>query len=307
VLSEQYKVGVTYPVYILMTGGGEVIKRWTGYSGSSSFVSKLKSSLKDLASIDQRVARFLAEPTLKDALSLAKYFADANENLKAVEYYRKAQYLAPGNAADYSFEVFANTANAAWRDRIPFDDVFPTADTVLIARAKNPGDIVRVSRIMSRLARKFERTDGLSKYLQAAIDATAGSRDAKNLESHELAKADYALHVRGDTAEAIRIKKASQPQGWENDRDKFYDFAKWCLERKINLEEAEMYARRTVDLVYPGRIRARVLNTVAEICHAAGKTEEAVEVMRMAVSQHPENEYYAEQLRRFEENLSSGQ
>ena len=302
-LSEVYKVGTTYPVFILMNSSGEIIKRWTGYSTATAFVGKLKSSLSDLASIDERLARYKASPTFKDALGLAKYFTDVGENLQAIEFYNKAKDLGKGTNVDFTYQIFMNTANASWKETLPFDDVLPTADAVLTAKRKNVSNITKVSQIMARLARKRGRTDEIAKYLQAGIDVTANSQDPKTRESHNLAQADFALHIDGDESKAVKIRKSGLGAGWDENRDKFYAFAKWCLDRKINLEEAELYARKTINMVYPGKIRAKVLNIVAEICFARGKTGEAVKVIGMAIEQEPENEFYAKQLKRFKESV----
>lgn len=301
-LSEVYKVGTTYPVFILMNSSGETIKRWTGYSTATAFVGKLKSALSDLASIDERLARFRASPTFQDAVGLAKYFTDIGENLQALEFYNKATDLGKGTNADFTYQIFMNTANASWKEMLPFEDVLPTADAVLTAKRKNATNITKVSQIMARLARKRGRTDEVAKYLQAGIDVTANSQDPKTRESHNLAQADFALHIDGDEAKAVKIRKSGLGAGWEDNRDKFYAFAKWCLDRKTNLVEAEMYARKTINMVYPGKIRAKILNTVAEICFARGKTAEAVKVIGMAIEQEPENDFYPKQLKRFRES-----
>jgi tetratricopeptide (TPR) repeat protein len=301
VLSDVYKVGTTYPVFILMNSSGEIIKRWTGYSTATAFVGKLESSLSDLASIDERLARFKALPTLQDAVGLAKYYSDIGENLQAIEFYKKASDLGESTNADFTYQIFMNTANASWSELLPFEAVLPTADAVLSADRKDMNNIVKVSQIMARLARKLGRTGEIAKYLQAGIDATANSQDPRIRESHNLAQADYALYVDGDEARAVSIRKTGLGAGWEDNRDNFYAFAKWCLDRRINLEEAELYARKTINMVYPGKIRAKVLNTAAEICNARGKTAEAIELINQAIEQEPENEFYPEQLKRFKE------
>ena len=68
----------------------------------------------------------------------------------------------------------------------------------------------------------------------------------------------------------------------------------------MNLDEAEVLGRRGVELAPPGPERAMVLDTVAEICHARGDLEEAIELIRQAVADAPEKEYYQKQLERFE-------
>lgn len=302
-LADKYKVGNTYPVFILANSDGEVITRWTGYTGgANALIRKLKSSLADVVSVDDRLGQFERAPTFADALKLAKYYADINENLKAVDFYREARRLNTSNDYDYSYEIFFNTANASWKDEIPISDVYPQADAVLNATRKNKDHIIKVAEIMTRLARKNDNFEHTDTYLQAGIDA-ASSLALKETTVQEL-RADYALHITGDTATAIQIKKAAMGPGWDQERNKFYSFSKWCLERKTNLDEAETFARKTVSLVYPGTYRGMVLNTVAEICDARGKTHDAIKIIQLAIKEDPDNDFYQEQLARFRSKLS---
>jgi tetratricopeptide (TPR) repeat protein len=157
---------------------------------------------------------------------------------------------------------------------------------------------------MSQLARKFDRFQNLRKYLEAGMAVTKGQPQEKLQQYYVLLEADYALHVEHDTEKALAIRKAGLGEGWENERDKAYTFAKWCLERKINLEEAERIARKTLNQVFPGRFKAMVLNTLAEICAAQGNYKEAFRVIALAVRESPENDYYEEQFERFRQLLN---
>lgn len=306
-LSDVYEVGYNYPVFIVMNSEGEVVKRWTGYSTPAQFESTLHNAISDLATIGDRLRRYRAKPTYEDALFLAKYYADSGADLDAIEFYRQADSINALSPIDHSYEIFSSTANAVWRDELPYDDALTAADVVLDSRIKSSVNIAKVGNLLSQLARRVGRTETLKKYLEAGIAATAGSTNSTIRAYYVLLKADYALHVNGDTAEAIRLKKESQGFGWEEDRDKSYSFARWCLQRKIDLDEAKMYARRTINLVYPGRARAMVLNTLAEICAARGEHQEALTAMEMAVRESPDNEYYQKQLETYRNEVKSGQ
>ena len=181
---------------------------------------------------------------------------------------------------------------------IESDRLFAAADRAVKSK-KDIANVVRVGLIMANIFRNKDISGDLAEYLQAGIKATSGSRDDKFREYNALLRADYALHVENDFAKAIQIKKASMGEGWENDRDKSFAFAKWCLERKINLEEAENYARRTVNQVLPGKRRAIVLNTLAEIYYYQGESDKAVKIIEMAIEEDPEKEFYKEQLEKF--------
>ena len=159
--------------------------------------------------------------------------------------------------------------------------------------------------MMARLGKKLGMSDRIGKYLQAGLNITAG--DSRYKEKHENFRADSALYIRKDTALCLEIKKASMGDNWINERDKFYMFSKWCLDREINLEEAEIHARRAIDLVYPGKYRARVYNTVAEICYARGDINEAISMIFLAAKEDPDNILYRNQAKRFREGATQSE
>ncbi len=301
-LSRQYKIGSLFPVFILANSSGDVIYRWTGYTGSDHFISSLRRGLLDLTTVDKRKARLQTNPSFSDAIFLAGYSSDTGEHLKAVEYYRQAGSLATGRSSDYSYQIFENTAKAAWKDMIAFDEVLPAADGVLNSKRGRSGNVAKMTRLMIKLARKQDKTDRIAKYIQAGVDATANDRSESGRESHMLLLADYELYVNKDMVEAVRIKKSSMGDNWLANPEKYYGYAKWCLERKIILEEAEHYAREALKRAYAGEFRAKVLNTLAEICYARGNLAEAIRMMEMAIEQDPEKNSYKENLDRFRTN-----
>lgn len=298
-LADKYNIGTSYPVFILTNSSGEIITRWTGYTGGAQgFVRTLQNALKDLRTVAERVSQFKAQPTLREAAALARFFSEIGEHLKAVEYFNKAEALRKGPGAGFSYDIFKNTSNAVWNDKAKYEIVFPVADKALTTNKSNARNVIGVARIMSRMSRKFERTDSLKKYLQAGIAAAKNSTDPKLNILHYSLSADMALQIDSDTVQAINIKKQSMGADWSSDRDKAFSFAKWCLERKINLEESESIARRTVDLVFPGKYRAKVLSTFALILDARGKTDEAIAAVLQAIEQYADDPYYSKQLKR---------
>ena len=255
--------------------------------------------MQDLSTIDERMARFEATPIYKEGLFLAGYYSKIGEYLRSVDYYRRSVALGRAGSMDYAYQIFYNMANAVWNDMISFDSLFPAADAALRTNSNELGIEFKVAQLITRVARKVSRTGEIARYLQIGIDATGkiGGEQAK--QDNALLKADYTLYIEKDLVKATQIKKASLGSGWENDRDKFYEYAKWCLEREINLEEAEMYARKAINLVYPGKYRARVLGTVADICFARGNKDEAIRVINQAIAEDPDDLLYQNQLKRF--------
>ncbi len=254
-----------------------------------------------MTTIEDRVNRFNTKPTYNDALFLAGYFSGAGENLKAVDYYRKLIVLGKETGADYSYKIFENIANAVWNDELAFDEVLPAADAILTAERKNNKNIIDVARLMTRLADKAGRTEILEKYLKAAITASSGAKDMQAQGINAELRADYAIYIEKNIDKGIAVKKAAMPQGWQDNRDQSYMFAKWCLIRKINLAEAEMFARKTLVQVEPGRFRARVYGTLAEILEASKKVDQAIEALKAAVEHDPDNDFYQEELERLSE------
>lgn len=302
-LKERYAIGTTYPVFVLTNSSGDVISRWTGFNNPNSFISHLQAALKDQTTVKQKVITFESDPSLAGAIKLAQYFTDTQEYLEALKYYRRAETLGGDRQLDYSFQIFKTMANAAWTDVVPLDSVYPLADRYLQSSLKNQQNLVKMATIMSRLTRKYQDASRLEKYLQAGIDACAGKTDEASIESHYLLVAEHALQISNDVSKAIAIREKSMGENWETRPNKFYPYAQWCLEREINLAEAETFARRAIQVSKTPEFTARVMNTVAEICYARGNAQEAVRMIVLAIEQHPENPFYDKQLEKFRQGL----
>jgi len=303
-LGKAFKVGIYYPLFVLVNSQGNTITRWTGYNGSSRFVARLNQALSDLTTVDERITDCDAQPTLAKALFLANYFTDSNEYQKAIAYYRRAVNLGGQRRLDYSFQIFKNCANAAWNDELALDSVFVAADAVIAVRPVKRENTHKMAQMMLRLTRKLDKLNHLPKYLQAGLDATAGIPDAKIAKDHMLLQADWALYVEHDTTRAITLKQRTMGPGGERLRDKFYMYSKWCLDRQIDLANAEMYARRTIDMVNEGVYRARVLSTAAQICDARGKIDDAIDLIESAIEQDPSSTHYEELLEGFQKSAA---
>ena len=299
-LEDTYKVGATFPVFILATSEAEIIGRWTGYTGSGRFISSLEKARSDLTTIDDRIKRFKSNPTYTDAYFLAQYTTDTREYFDAVAYYRKCEEL---GSRDFSYDIFKNTANGIWNGMADFDVILPAADAVLNAKRKNSTNIIGTAKSMARLARKKNQTDRIAAYLTAGIDAAKQSRDQRDAQSLVDLQADYALYTDKDTLVAVDIKRSSLGDGWTGNPEKFYDFSIWCAERKINLQEAEYYTRKALKLAQGGEFQAKVMDTLADIVYAKGDLNEAISIMEQVIQLNPEEKSYFDQLRDFKSEL----
>jgi len=174
------------------------------------------------------------------------------------------------------------------------------ADDVLQSNKKNINNYTRVATIMTRVARKRDDYSNLDKYLQAAIDATAGSSNDRLRKKYRTLVLDRIICIENDTLKALEIKKNELGEGWEGNPDKFYGFSKWCLERKINLDEAQIYAETAVRMSNPGKGKAQVLETLADILVAKDDTEGAIAILEQAEFEDPNNDKYSRKIEKLQ-------
>jgi tetratricopeptide (TPR) repeat protein len=289
-LSETYKVGTTYPAFILCNSKAEEITRWTGYSTPDRLVSKLTTSLNDLTTVNTRISRLNSKPALQDALLVARHYENTQQWLNAIKYYRLAEGLGGSRRLDYSYDICQNMVNAAWNEIVPFDSVYPMADIVLTLRKND--NVRKVGILMSSLCRKFDNYKYLEKYLQAGINATANSRDRKFMFSHENLKADYEFHIKGDSAGASRIKVASLGKDWNKKPNKVFELVKWYAERKIFLTTAKQYCDWLLTTAQEDKHKAQVYNSLADVYEGMGNIEKAYEAIETAISLDPDHPLY---------------
>ena len=301
-LAEKYDVGHTYPVFLLADSSGEPIARWTGFSSGDRLITNLSTKLKDLTTIAERETRLAAGGKLNDALHLAGYYADATRYAESVAAYRKAQELI-GSRGDYSYQIFYQSANAAWNDMIPFSEMLSAADVALASAKVNRMNKFKVVELLARVARKFETTDVLAPYLERGIKLAGEGKDPKTREKLANFMADRALHVDGDINRAVLIKKEGYDAGWGGRPDLSFGFARWCLERKINLPEAEKYCRQAGAAIFDEKSKAQIYAKLGEILAAQGKYSAAVDALLIAVENHPSRDLYHTQLKEYNDSL----
>lgn len=300
-LAEQFKVH-RYPTFVLTNNEAQIIDIWSGYE-KEDFIKTLNEATSDLSTIDEKTFRFQSNPTVKDAVSLGRYNSAMGEYKKAIEYYQQAQKLSKDASVDYTYRIFKNIADGARKDIFSFDEALQSADAVLTSKNQDTWNTISVARTISSLARQKEKTDQIEKYLKAGLEASANSQDEDIKRAYNLIMVDFSLYVTGDTARALENKRETMPDGWDKDAGQLNSFAWWCFENKVNLEEAEKLSRRGVELAEPGKQKAMILDTIAEICNARGNTKEAVRLTKLAIAEIPDNEYYVKQLNRFQKIL----
>jgi len=236
---------------------------------------------------------------MSDGLILAQYFSDTREHLKSRDYYLRLQ-SSSDNRSDYSYQIFKATAEAVWNDLLPFDSLPPFADTVLTRSATNHANLGQMGQIMGNVARRTGHTDRIAKYLEAGARATSSLTDQQGIAMNRDLVADYALHVLNDTARAIGIKKLALGKGWETDPARYYQYGEFCLQRKIDLLQAENYVRMATNKASDGKFKAKHLRLLAEILFVLGRTDEAIRTGEEAIDQDPTSAYFDEKLKKWQ-------
>jgi thiol-disulfide isomerase/thioredoxin len=292
-----------YPTFVLMNGNGETCSRWWGYE-KKAFLDELSGGVADPTTIDAKRARLEKSPTAKDALTLAKYHQTRGEYVDAVSLVDRAIALDPSR--DLSVLRLDCVCGGFLRSgAFAAKTVANAADSVVASKASTPADLVFVVDTMRQVGKKIGDMRIVGHYLEPAIVATSNTTDPDLQRQHELLRIDKALYVDDDKDAALAIKRGTLREGWKDDAGELNSFAWWCYENSVNLEEAEVLARRGVSLAAPGSERAMVLDTAAEICNARGNCDDAVDMERRAILESPDSEFYKKQLARFQEIRSA--
>lgn len=302
-LAKEFKIR-GYPSFVMTNSDGETLDRWVSYE-KDFFIETLNDALEDLSTIEQKLARFDSEPTARDASVLGRYSNSLGEFKDAVMYYTVAQKMNDNPSRDYAYEIFRNTSYGLEGEHFTFADVLVAADNVIKSQATEPEEVARTAISLTRLAKENDRLDVIERYVEAGLEVASKGDDQETNKSFNQLMTSKSLYVTGDKEAAIKYKKATMPDGWLEDAGQLNGFCWWCFENLVNLKEAEKLSRKSVELAEPGSQKAMNLDTLAEICNALGNHREAVDLIKMAMTEDPESEYYPKQLERFEDNLES--
>jgi len=292
-----------YPTFILANADAQPIDRWMGYS-KDLLGDMLTESMSDLATIDVKRERFSKSPSAKDAVKLARYDESTGEFATAVDLYGRAAELDP--ADDYAFEILDASFSANRRNVEGFDlsRLERAADKVL-AGSPDGMEIINLGQMMASAAKRSDDEEMMVSYIKLAVERTADSSDEDVMKSRQDFLPAYALHVEKDPQKAVDLKKASMPEGWMEDAGQLNTYAWWAFENQVDLKNAKILAEKGVELAPDGKEKAQIIDTLAEICNSLDDCAEAVALIKLAIAQDPEGEYYKKQLARFEELLAA--
>jgi thioredoxin-related protein len=297
-----------FPTFILADSHGELMDRWNGYYMPDKFVGDLSAAVENPITVKDRIARFQGSPNEIDARKLGEIREYEGYFAEAVAFYSRAQALNPKSETHYDLLTLNAMARGTQTRLYDYDQVRSQADAVLASSDRTSAEALKVAFTMSKMATMAGDPSYFVPYLKTAVESTAGDADADVQKMRGKLMSEYALHVEKDVKRAVELRKqlfAEADAKWLESANALNNFAWWCFENKINLDEAEKFARKGIELAEPGNMKANILDTLAEICNLKGDCGDAVEYIRLAVAEDPENEYFQKQLVRFQELLAA--
>jgi tetratricopeptide (TPR) repeat protein len=249
--------------------------------------------------IEEKKARCEQEPTAELAEILGNVYSTTNQSREAVACFRKAEELLADTGVDFSMEILEATYIGFFDDQFTIEEMTEAADAVVARETSGHEEISFVGLVMTLAAEEVDDGDLAVPYIQKAV-AALESVDDPDLDRRKkwLALAS-ATHVEEDMEKAVTLKREMMPDGWEGRARNLNEFAWWCFEKGVNLEEAESLARQGVYLAEAGTEKAQLLDTVAEIVNALGDPAEAAVLIEQALEEVPDDENLVEQLERF--------
>jgi tetratricopeptide (TPR) repeat protein len=293
-LAKKYEVRM-YPTFALVNAGGEVTDRWAGYEGADPFMKTVDTALADRRTIAQKKEAFAKAPNLPLSLSLASYSEAVGANGDAVTYYREAMKLDAQLAGELRPKAFMAMFYGLRSQQFTPNDVVAAGQEIIADPGATPGDNLMVAGVLKRVA----PTETYVPVLQSALKATAGATDPDIVAGRQELEIDAALLIDKDADKALRLKRASMPDGWQEDPSALNDFAWWCCESDVNHAEAFDLAMKGANLASADGDKANILDTAAEIAFKRGDTKKAIELEEQAIQLMPDRKNFQQTLERF--------
>ena len=289
-----------YPTFVVTDLHGSVVDRWMGYDNAEGFVASLDAAKADPLNVESRRGRWNTEPSARDALVLGRIASATGREDEAVEWFAHARELDADNAGDHVFRSFIAHVRGFRHGKFSLDQVKAAADEVIRVPPRETGSITDMALTMKKVLRAPSDREAWLPYLKAAMASPPPDRHSDyDVEARRDLEIEYALLVDKDRDRALGLRRAALPEGWQDNATQLNEFAWWCFENAINLEEAELLAVQGVEKADTPKERAMILDTVAEIRHLRGDREGAVKAIEEAVAADPKSDYYPKQLAKF--------
>jgi tetratricopeptide (TPR) repeat protein len=302
-LAEQFRVN-GYPTFIVVNADGKTVDRWNGYGSPDELLAALQGAVSDPTTVAEKLARYEESPNAIDAEKLGDIYRAEKASEKALAMYRAADELNMEPNPGLTGKIFKTLAGGFSSETFSMEEIQAGADAVLAINGEdNIMTLVQVAQTMGMIGNQAGQPDLSTPYIMAALEATEGTQEPGMIKARRSLLLEKALHIDNDLETAVQLKKDSMPEGWKDSAGDLNNFAWWCFENKVNLEQAEKLARSATEMAEPGQERAMILDTLAELCNELGNCGEAVVLMQTALQEDPDNEYYQTQLERFQDLL----
>lgn len=301
-LARKYEVN-GYPTYVLLSHDMQVLNRWAGYS-KEFFLGKMNEAFADMRPLEQRLAEHEKNPTPESAVALAKIFREQRQFPKALELLNYASKNRTDAVADVDYQIFET--QYVYRMREGEAVSLETLEQAAQAAVKENGEqLPQIAQYMMQSAKQAKNTEILKAHLKSAVAYyQAQGVDLANDAKFADLWADAALHLDGNKEEAAKRYLAGMPENWREDAGKLNSYAWWCFENEVNVSEARDLAAKGVALSEPGKGKAMILDTQAELEHLIGNTAAAVNLTEQAIKENPTSAFYKKQLERFRKALN---
>lgn len=285
-----------YPTFVLANQNLQPIKRWWGYE-KTSFSNDLNDGLADPVTLDERMVRFKKGASLKDAVVLAEAFESSSQPEDALKYFQAAEKLNDQDTTHYyGFDVFRikHQLYGGKDKKVTFEELDQTARALLKSGKLTDDQPVFVGNQLFRAARDEQKKDDIAFYIQAVLK-NAGKDDGRTRAEFGALKSVY---IDNDVPAAIAQANQFFGEGWKEDPEKLNEFAWWCFENRVNMEQGRDLAAKAVSMLEASPDRANTLDTQAELENALGNPLKAMQLMEKAVQDDPRTSH-KKQLERF--------
>ena len=275
---------------------GESLHRWWGYSKEMLF-EELDLGFSDLTTTAEKEARYKNNPDAKTARLLASFYNTQGEIKKAATFFEDAAKYDPDN--DYAMELFQIYSMGYRKNIYNLQEMQSVADRAVRSTEIDEDAKTGIYAQMTSIIKENPQDEKMLTFLSQGYEYLNKHENSAPKWAKDAINISYALYIEKNIEEAVKLKKLSYEDGWEDNPGDLNSFAWWCFENKINLDEARKFGQKGIKLAQPGREKAMILDTVAEIVNLDGSPKEAIVLMEQALTEDPENEYYQKQLERF--------
>lgn len=290
---------LAFPTFLLLDATGEELNRTSGYGNPEGFQRQITELVADPLPFSARLERFEDAPDADTASRLHGMAQSRGERELAFSLARRAVDLGGGVSARTTLLM---ELHGQWiQGKAELEELTSLSDSILEDPERTRTVLNMVFNTMAGVAlRARDRT-----LAEAAARVYLDSEDTTSTAS-EPQRARYLARMRAefvdrDLGRVATYMKEDMPEGWTSDARKLNDYAWFCFENRVHLEDGERHARMALALENAApKTLAAAIDTAAEFAFLRDDAEEALRLVRRAAELDPENAYYRDQIVRFE-------